>query len=106
MSHDDLDFLLDDVNAALEAKFRELESSAAVESLRSRAEATSASNDPLEALKDQLDGETSTKTERVVLLTCPACKAKNRTSLAKLRALMEAKCGGCGAALAFEHRRR
>ena len=109
MSIDDLDFLLNDANAALEAQFRELEAARSIDGLRNNPTAQPVTpEDPLQALKEKLDsaGPAQPQTvERYVLLTCPSCKAKNRTSLEKLRR-MEPKCGGCGENLAFEYPRK
>ena len=107
MSIDDLDFLLNDANAALEAKFRELEAAEGIDDFKERPDMrVSATKDPLQALKEQLDS-TSTEsprpaTQRYVLLTCPSCKAKNRTALEKLRR-MEPNCGGCSENLTFDY---
>ena len=106
MSIDDLDFLLNDANAALEAKFRELEAAESIDEFKHTSGARpAASKDPLQTLKEQLASSAPSEprtTQRYVLLICPSCKAKNRTSLEKLR-LMEPKCGGCGDNLAFEY---
>ena len=105
----DPDDLLDDDarKADLEARFRELEREEELERLRKgggskkRSSTSAGSNtgpDDLSDMKAQLDDDA--EPERFVLLLCPHCEAKNRTSLTKVRTRLP-RCGGCHKPLSF-----
>lgn len=109
------DDILDDEDARLEERFRELEYEAEIERLRrdageptrqgggqrdagpeAREDATG--DDPLSTMKAALDSDA--EIERFVLALCPHCSAKNRISLTRLRG-GEPRCGGCKQDLSF-----
>ena len=112
---DDLD-PLDDRQAEIEARFRELERDAEIERLRAQqgggerkpgsppraSEAPGQAPDPLAKMKAALDREDAPEPEgeRYLLVLCPQCNAKNRMSLSKVRT-QNPICGGCRAPLAF-----
>jgi hypothetical protein len=116
---DDIDDVLDDRKADLEARFRELEREAEIERMRGgapRAEpgspppaepkpsaasgpkAGGADRDPLADLKAAVEGGAAL--ERYLLVLCPHCDAKNRMSLAKVRTASPI-CGRCKRELSF-----
>jgi hypothetical protein len=115
---DDLD-PLDDRQAELEARFRELERDAEIERLRAQQGAgpsrsapppdaqkptAGGAADPLASMKAALerDGAPSAEAagELYLLVLCPHCQAKNRMSLTRVRT-QNPICGGCKAPLAF-----
>jgi hypothetical protein len=123
---DDIDDLLDDRKADLEARFRELERDAEIERMRGGAPrpegragpppaepqrpsagaganaeppaASGAKADPLADLKAAVEG--SAPLERYLLVLCPHCDAKNRMSLGKVRTASPV-CGRCKRELSF-----
>jgi hypothetical protein len=109
---DDIDDLLDDRRADLEARFRELEREAEIERMRGgaprprtatppaeeEAPPAAAKSDPLADLKAAVEG--SAPLERYLLVLCPHCDAKNRMSLAKVRTASPV-CGRCKRELSF-----
>jgi hypothetical protein len=112
---DDLDDLLDDRRADLEARFRELEHEAEIERLRAQSGGApkppptakkgeggtppaSGETDPLADLKAAVGS--NAPLERYMLVLCPRCEAKNRLSLTKVRTL-NARCGRCKQDLSF-----
>ena len=109
MTHDDHDDLLDDGRAELEARFRELEQDAEIERLRREtgrrpaagraATGTGSTDDDLSDLKASLDDEDhgpadDDDDEEYLLVLCPACGARNRTSLRRVRT-SQPLCGRC-----------
>jgi hypothetical protein len=117
---EDLDDLLDDRRADLEARFRELEHEAEIERLRGQSGGSSkkappaasapepsatgtatGESDPLADLKAAVDG--SAPLERYMLVLCPHCEAKNRLSLTKVRTL-NGRCGRCKKDLSYTKR--
>lgn len=104
----ELDALLD-VDSDLEFRFRELAGGGfdsgfrqAQDTRRSTArqpppQSPPPTDDPLAALKRAVEGR---EAERYVLLLCPSCQGKNRTSLGRLRTHLP-RCGRCKAELAF-----
>jgi len=113
---------LDDRQAELEARFRELERDAEIERLRAQGGAPrekgqggatpgrgSEASDPLAEMKERLDRDpeeapTEAKEgERFLLVLCPKCQAKNRMSLTKVRTGSPI-CGGCRSSLSFARR--
>jgi hypothetical protein len=125
---DDLDDILGDGRKAeMESRFRELEQQEELERMRrgepprsrsSSGGASTSSNDDLADLKSKLgdddddapaasaqpraqaDDAASADAERYVLILCPKCSAKNRTSLTKVRTRLP-RCGACKASLSF-----
>ena len=115
---DDIDDVLDNHKADLEARFRELERDAEIERMRGgpRAErggppptepnpaATpgpkpgGTDGDPLADLKAAVEG--SAALERYLLVLCPHCDAKNRMSLTRVRTASPV-CGRCKRELSF-----
>lgn len=108
MSTDDIDLeleaLLGDRDAELEARFRELEGGADLEALKREAARqgpgadAAPADDPLAAMKASVDGRARPKRPYVVLL-CPSCGGKNRASVERLREELP-RCGRCKAELA------
>jgi hypothetical protein len=116
MGSDDLKDVLDDQEADLEARFRELEQEAEIERLRSASgapsreqrgpagqpaapsAASSGASDPLADLKAAVEG--SAEMPLYLLVLCPHCEARNRVGLAKVRTLRPI-CGRCKKELAF-----
>ena len=114
MSSDDLDDVLDDREADLEARFRDLERQAEIERLRTESGAPPRDTpgaqpapppaekpgapDPLADLKAAVEG--SGELPLYLLVLCPHCEGKNRVSLAKVRSL-KPMCGRCKKDLAF-----
>ncbi len=114
MSSDDLDDVLDDREADLEARFRELERQAEIDRLRAESGAApraapegepapppgqkAGAPDPLADLKAAVEG--SAELPLYLLVLCPHCEGKNRVSLAKVRSLRPI-CGRCKKDLAF-----
>lgn len=115
---DDLD-PLDDRQAEIEARFRELERDAEIERLRAQQGAGSGRSgpppdggkpaggapDPLASMKaalerDEAPSPDAAPGERYLLVLCPHCQAKNRMSLTRVRT-QNPICGGCKAPLAF-----
>jgi hypothetical protein len=121
---------LDDRQAELEARFRELERDAEIERLRAQGGAPrekgqgsatrekggatprggSEATDPLAEMKQRLDRDPadaapvdSEEGERFLLVLCPSCQAKNRMSLTRVRTGTPI-CGGCRAPLSFARR--
>jgi len=101
---------LDDRQAELEARFRELERDAEIERLRGKSAAPSGEKprpgpgskaaDPLADMKAALEREGDTpELERYLIVLCPHCQAKNRMSLSKVRT-QNPICGGCRSPLA------
>ena len=112
---DDLDDLLDDGRAELEARFQELEREAEIESMRQESgrsatppdratpdaedgEPKGSEADPLSEMKDALDSDE--ELERYLLVLCPGCGAKNRMSLTRVRTAKPI-CGRCRKDLSF-----
>lgn len=118
----------DSKEAELEARFQDLETDAELEKLRrmqglgdvpphSRKQARSPSSDPLSDMKAALEADDNDPddardsarkkaapqpaTRKYLLLICPACGAKNRTRLDKLRKQLPL-CGGCKESLSFD----
>lgn len=111
---DELNDLLDDKDAQLEAEFRDLEQEAEVTQLKRKIASGGdpSSDDPLADLKGDLDGKPSgtqrqarepTDAERFILVLCPKCKAKNRTNLERVRTHLP-RCGRCREPLTFTKR--
>lgn len=115
MSTDDLDDFLDGNRAELEARFEELEQEAEIERMRREGgappprrertaggtddrEQAAGGDDPLSEMKDALDSDK--ELERYLLVLCPACDAKNRMSLTKVRTASPV-CGRCKKDLSF-----
>jgi hypothetical protein len=116
---DDVDDVLDDRRAELEARFQELERDAEIERLRQQAgapprerpapDAAPAAEDPPDGKKpsagDPLAGmkaalDTEGELERYLLVICPHCDAKNRMSLTRVRTAKPV-CGRCKQDLSF-----
>ena len=115
---DDVNDLLDDGRAELEARFRELEHEAEIDRLRQQSGAAPRrppapepaassqpeggpahrADDPLAGMKAALDGEG--ELERYLMVLCPGCGAQNRMSLRRVRTA-RAICGRCKADLSF-----
>jgi len=119
---DDVDDVLDDRRAELEARFQELERDAEIERLRQQAGAPPrdrqpppagekpsagekppagekpSAGDPLAGMKAALD--TEGELERYLLVICPHCDAKNRMSLTRVRTAKPV-CGRCKQDLSF-----
>lgn len=109
---DELDAYIDGNRAELEARFRELEQEDEIRRMRQRGggapppETDDAgakggeapprrdpgADDPLADLKAAVDG--SREVERYLLVICPACGAKNRMSLSRVRT-KNPVCGAC-----------
>jgi len=113
MDPDDLDDLLDDRKADLEARFQELEREAEIERLRQTggAGASSPPRDPGPADAPAAPGadpladmkavfESDQELERYLLVVCPDCGAKNRMSLTRVRTAKPV-CGRCKQDLSF-----
>lgn len=81
----------DELDDDLERRFRDLEQREEVDRLRERA----AREEP-----ESAPPRTQSGPERFVLLTCPDCGAKNRTSLRKLLSHLP-RCGRCRAEVSF-----
>ena len=111
----DLDDLLDGgKRAEMEARFRELEREAEIEELRrkagvppgaagdapdpGKARRKPAAPDPLADMKAALNSDEPL--ERYLLVLCPACDARNRMSLTRVRGA-DPICGRCKADLSF-----
>lgn len=99
----ELDALLGDPDAELEARFRELEGEPDLAALKARAAAgggrvdPAAGEDPLAAMKASVQGRPA---EAYVIVMCPSCGGKNRAKVARLRQELP-RCGRCKADLAF-----
>jgi ribosomal protein L40E len=121
MTHDEHDDPLDDNRDELEARFRELEQDAEIERLRQeagrapasgpRGAGASTTDDDLSDLKASVDhgdqapeaeadADAEADAEAYLLVICPECGARNRTSLRKVRA-SQPICGRCKALLSF-----
>jgi len=107
------DDILDEKDARLEERFRELEYEAEIERLKKQgttpqghetpkpeagATTSPSKDDPLSEMKAALDDDG--ELERFVLALCPHCSAKNRVSLERLRG-GDPRCGGCKQDLSF-----
>jgi len=109
---DDLDDVLDDGRAELEARFQELEREAEIDELRRQSgapprekpaaggepAADRPKGDPLADMKAAL--ESDGELERYILVLCQGCGAKNRMSLTRVRTAKPV-CGRCKQDLSF-----
>jgi hypothetical protein len=99
----ELDALLGDPEAELEARFRELEGEPDLAELKARAAAAGGhaapgpSEDPLASMKASVQGR---QAEHYLIVMCPSCGGKNRAKVARLRQELP-RCGRCKADLAF-----
>lgn len=111
MHDDDVDDILDDGRAELEARFEELEREAEIERMRQQSGAGPAprdraqrdrpgggGSDPLAEMKDAL--ESDGELERYLMVLCQGCGAKNRMSLTRVRTAKPI-CGRCKQDLSF-----
>jgi hypothetical protein len=107
MSYDDdfdpyTDPLRESTDDELEKRFRDLEQQEEVEALRQRmTHEPGAEENP----RSRAHPRGAEAEERWVLLTCPECGAKNRTSLQKLQTHLP-RCGRCKAEVWFRRGER